>query len=134
MRAGPLTLALGATTGAGIGLAIGPFLLGWGLVAALGVACALFAFGLSRDPGDAPLRTALLALAALDLSFLAASVPLTWSALERLDPRFALDLLEPLAVRSVAEARPLLVTRWAALGALGLVALSATWRWGRPRR
>lgn len=131
----PLVLGVATTTGVGVGLALGPFLLGWGLVVASAVAAFVFAFGLRRDPGEPVLRDALFALALFVLGFVASSVPLTLDALARLDPRFALDLLEPLEVETADAARGILVWRWGALGAVGVVALGAAWWWrARPVR
>lgn len=133
MRGGPIVLGVGASTGVGIGLALGPFLLGWGLVAASVVAFVFFALGLRRDPGDLPLRNALLGLGVFGLAFVASSAPVTLSALNALEPGFAADVLDPLEVASVDEARRVLATRWAALGAVALASFVAAWRFGSRR-
>ncbi len=128
-------LGVATTTGVGVGLALGPFLLGWGLVVASTVAAVVFAIGLRRDPGEPILRDALFALGLSLLGFLASSVALTLDALARLDPRFALDLLEPLGVETAEAARAVLVWRWGAVGAIGLSTLAAGWWWrARPVR
>ena len=128
-------LGVATTTGVGVGVALGPFLLGWGLGVASTVAAVVFASGLRRDPGEPILRDALFALGLMVLGFLASSVPLTLDALARLDPRFAVDLLEPLDVETADAARAILAWRWGSLGAIGLSTLAAGWWWrARPVR
>lgn len=127
----PLVLGVAATTGVALGVALGPFLIGWGLVVACAVAGGVFAVGLARDAGDTSLRGALLGLGMLTLGFVASSVPVTLDGLSRLNPRFALELLDPLDVQTAEEARAILVWRWVALGAIGIGSLVAAWRWRR---
>ncbi|MCA9611771.1 MAG: hypothetical protein H6721_10895 [Sandaracinus sp.] len=133
MKRAPLVLGLALTTGAGLGLGLGPYLVGWGLVVAALLASVTFAVGLSRDPGDANLHAALLAVGGLVLAFLAVNVPFTWDSLVHLDARFAASLLEPLGVESPEEARALLLPRWVAVGVVGVAAWVAAWVWRRPR-
>ena len=45
----PVVLGVATTTGVGVGLALGPFLLGWGLVVASTVAAVVFAHAANGD-------------------------------------------------------------------------------------
>lgn len=133
VRTTPLVVVLSMAIGASAAAVIGMWVVPWGVAVGVAGALVVLSVGLWREPRHRELFLVLATLAALDLGVLAATIP---STLLGLDAFVASRLpeLRALAADTVHRALPALVYRWITMGAALPLALTVLIRDARRAR
>ncbi len=134
MKLAPLVVPLSLSVGVAAGIALGPFLLSWGIALAPVAFVGVLIAAMAQGANGTEVQLTIWAVSSAALGFVGATGWLTLEFVETLVEGQVAVALSSLGTEDIGEAKTTLLSRWIFMSLAGPLAWIGLWKFRRPTR